>query len=318
MKAEYEYIYAIYQYGSLSEAARKLFLSQPALSKALKRTEDSIGMALFDRSSRPVRLTEAGRAYIRAIETMRKAETTLEHHLSELSGLREGSLRIGGTHYVNAHVLPKALTRFHSLYPGIRTELIENSSVELGNMLAEGKLDITFSCDPRRIALFPGTPCFSDHILLAVPEQLVPEKLPAGACCSAEDILAGRHLADTCPVVDITAFAQNDFILLKEGNNLRARAEELFRSAGITPRCIMSLDQLATAYYLCAAGYAAAFISDRLVKHSMPGVCFFRPDSPAMTREFHALFPSGEYIPQAASVFADIVLQTTKPDSENA
>ena len=64
MQQELEYIYAVYKAGSFSKAAENLYITQPALSMAVKKIEASIGMALFDRSSRPVQLTEAGKIYV--------------------------------------------------------------------------------------------------------------------------------------------------------------------------------------------------------------------------------------------------------------
>ena len=79
------YICRVYQEDSFSKAAEKLFLTQPALSIAIKRVEDTIGAALFDRSRHPLEPTEAERAYIRAIEhRMRSIQLMLVKTLEEL------------------------------------------------------------------------------------------------------------------------------------------------------------------------------------------------------------------------------------------
>ena len=74
MRQELEYVYEVYKSGSLSKAAEKLYITQPALSMAIKKIESSIGMTLFDRKVRPFQLTEAGWLYINAITRIKKIE----------------------------------------------------------------------------------------------------------------------------------------------------------------------------------------------------------------------------------------------------
>ena len=147
MKQEMEYIYEIYRQGNIMKAADKLFISQPALSMALRRTEEELGVRLFDRGTRPMRLTEAGRIYIRAIEKMQVLEHELDDRLSDLSELRSGVLRIGGSHYINSCILAPVLTRFHERYPGIRIEITEDSSAALSELLREHKIDLTSTAE---------------------------------------------------------------------------------------------------------------------------------------------------------------------------
>ena len=63
-----DYIFEVYREKSFTKAANKLFISQPALSAAIKKIEKNIGHELFDRSSNPIKLTEAGEIYIKSIE----------------------------------------------------------------------------------------------------------------------------------------------------------------------------------------------------------------------------------------------------------
>ena len=72
------YIYEIYKTGSFSKAAKNLYLTQPALSIAVKKEEKELGQPIFDRSSSSIRLTEAGKAYIESMETIRKTEASPE------------------------------------------------------------------------------------------------------------------------------------------------------------------------------------------------------------------------------------------------
>ena len=74
MLKDIEYIYAVYKERSFSKAARRLFIAQPSLSAAVKRVEQELGLPLFNRSTSPVSLTEAGEYYIKSAEKIMEIE----------------------------------------------------------------------------------------------------------------------------------------------------------------------------------------------------------------------------------------------------
>ena len=74
MDQEMKYIERVYQEGSFSKAAEALYMTQPALSLAVKRVEESIGAEIFDCSRRPLQLTDAGRVYLNGVQRIRLAE----------------------------------------------------------------------------------------------------------------------------------------------------------------------------------------------------------------------------------------------------
>ena len=134
-------IYTIYQEKSFSKAAQKLFVSQPSLSAMVKRIEDEMGTTLFDRTSKPIRMTEVGMEYIRAVEAITRLERSFENYLSEYQDLQKGSLTIGSNQLISSLVLPKYVSAFVSRYPQISLHLIDDNSVTLENMITAGELD---------------------------------------------------------------------------------------------------------------------------------------------------------------------------------
>ena len=87
-----DYVYAVWQERSFSAAARRLFVSQPALSAAVKKVERELGLPIFDRSRSPLQLTDAGKAYIEAAERIYRIQHDLTRYCSDLAGLQSGSL----------------------------------------------------------------------------------------------------------------------------------------------------------------------------------------------------------------------------------
>ena len=305
MEQDMKYIYQVYVDGSFSAAAEHLYMSQPALSLAVKRVEETVGAELFDRSHRPLTLTEAGQAYIDTLHYIRYLEEDLSRRIEDLRGLQTGTLRLGGTHFLNCYILAPILADFTGEYPGVQLELYEDSAVKLQARLQKRELDLTFSCAPEIVEQFEHKPAFYDHVLLAVYQDIsLPQELDTLSLC-AEDILIRRHLEPSCPKADLQYFHDIDFILLREGNNLYSRSNQMFREAGFTPKIKMTISQMVTSYRLADNGLGAVFVSDRLVRSKRSHLRFFKINSDYADRLFYFLLPKRDYTPFAVRSFID-------------
>lgn len=305
MTLEMQYIYQVYLERNISRAAEKLYISQPALSVTIKKAEERLGTLLFDRDQRPLALTAAGEAYIRMVRQTMWLEQELEQEISDIQNIRKGTLCIGGSHYINAHILPNILTGFTREYPGIQLSLVEKSSAELAEMLSQRQVDLTFNCDPAFLEGFEHTPAFHDTILLAVHEDNPIHACMWSSSLSARQILDKVHLRDDCPVVPLTVFRDLDFLLLQEGNNLYRRSVHLFEEAGFEPKIKASLSQLVTAYHMANAGFAATFISDRLIETEETQLRFFKLKSDQIRRHFCIVLPGKSYTSHAVRAFIE-------------
>ena len=305
MEQDMKYIYQVYQDGSFSAAAEHLYMSQPALSIAVKRVEEAIGAEIFDRSRRPVALTEAGQAYIDTLHYIRYLEEDLAHRIEDLRGLQTGTLRLGGTHFLNCYILAPILAEFNKQYPGIQLELFEDSALKLQGYLHRRDIDLTLSCAPEIVEQFEHKPAFYDHVLLAVHRDIpLPSELDAIAL-SADDIMKRRHLEEDCLRVDLTHFKDMEFILLRQGNNLYDRGRKMFREAGFEPKIKMTISQMVTSYRLADNALGAVFISDRLVRSKRSHLRFFKINSEYTDRLFYFLLPKRDYTPFAVRRFMD-------------
>lgn len=309
MSPEMLYVYTICQEGSFSKAARKLYLTQPALSIAIRKIEQEIGMPLFDRHRKPLQLTAAGEIYLDTAKKTILLEQEQLQRLSDIRNLVTGTIRLGGTHYLIAYILPEVLAAFSRQYPGVELKIIERSAYELSQMLADRQLDLTFNCSPAFVEDFPRHEMFEDHILLAVPRDHPIHQRWGSAALEAKGILAGRHLNQDCPRLSLGEFADLEFILLRKGNNLHERAWEMFQEAGVTPRVKLELNQLVTAYHLAEAGMGATFVSDRIVQSQRDSLLYYPLDSTLACRTFYLLLPRDAYIPVAVRRLQDCILQ---------
>jgi DNA-binding transcriptional LysR family regulator len=93
MLNEMKYVYEVYKEKSFSKAAKKLFISQPALSNMVRKAEKEMGAPIFDRSTIPLTVTKEGAYYIRTVEKILFLERNLERYFQDIAGLQHAGAR---------------------------------------------------------------------------------------------------------------------------------------------------------------------------------------------------------------------------------
>ena len=165
--------------------------------------------------------------------------------------------------------------------------LHEAHTGQLKQELQEGTLDFALDNTLLDPAIYEAVEIQTEQVILAVPRALpVNEKAAAFRLSAKELPQAGA------PCVPLELFADTPFLLLKEGNDTRRRAEQLCAQAGFEPKIRLALDQQLAAYNLAGYGLGAAFISDTLALSAPPDerLCFYRIDSPDATRSISLFY----------------------------
>lgn len=303
---ERDYIYEVYKERSFSAAAKNLFVSQPALSTSVKKTERALGITIFDRSTSPISLTEEGRLYIESLEEIRHIEARTREKLADLSNLRTGKITVSGENFVSSFILPPILMRFAEKYAGISVELVESNSPELRRELLTESIDLLIAHDFDPV-LHIAVPLFDEAVMLAVPQSFAINRELAPFALSLFDVQSGRHLSpEAPPPVDLRAFEGESFLLLKKGNDMQRRAQELCEAAGFTPRATIRLDQLITSYNLASAGMGVAFVSDKLVERAgSEGCVYYRLSGRHAVRRMHIGYKRSRYVSRACTAFVE-------------
>ncbi|MBQ5502849.1 MAG: LysR family transcriptional regulator [Selenomonas sp.] len=135
--------YAIVEEGNISHAAQRLDIAQPALSRQMKRLENSLGVQLFERGSRRIRLTDAGRVMYSRVEHILGMVDGTVREITEIGSGVAGSIRLGTITTSGAMLLPELISEFHSRYPHVTyqiweaegariLELLDNRVIEIG------------------------------------------------------------------------------------------------------------------------------------------------------------------------------------------
>ena len=284
---EMNYVYEVYRQRSFTKAAQALYIAQPSLSQMVRKAEARIGAPIFDRSTSPIGVTELGRAYIRAAEQVLQIEADLQQYLDDTEKCLTGALTLGGTTFFTSYVLPPLVSAYSERYPGVELRLHEAHTGQLKQELQEGTLDFALDNTLLDPAIYEAVEIQTEQVILAVPRALpVNEKAAAFRLSAKELPQAGA------PCVPLELFADTPFLLLKEGNDTRRRAEQLCAQAGFEPKIRLALDQQLAAYNLAGYGLGAAFISDTLALSAPPDerLCFYRIDSPDATRSISLFY----------------------------
>ena len=216
-------------------------IAQPALSQQIARLEAELGVALADRTTRRVGMTEAGeRLVAHARGILRQVDVAAEE-LAALAGVRAGRLTIGASRTVGSLDLSALLAEFHRRYPEVDLAVREDLSVTLAAALRADELDVAFITRPAGVD--------DDRI-----ELRVVSREPLVAVLAPTHRLAGRArlrvpLLEGEPIVTFPA-----------GATIRARLEEAAARAGYTPRVAFETNEVERMRALAAAGLGVAVL----------------------------------------------------------
>lgn len=288
------YIKTIAEEGSITAAARKLYISQPSLSQMLRLIEEELGVSLFDRA--PFRLTYAGERYLHAAAVMLNTNEILNNELREIRQEDSGRLRLGISRQRAAQLLPMVLPRFSRAYPHVILELREAGSATLERFVQEGEVDL---------ALAATSPNLSDLEYHLIQRETI-------------GILAGKDspLAAQVPSgvsIGLEMVRDGPFVSLKSGHNIRVIQDLLFRRHGLRPSIYLETDSMETAlqvtytsacYMLCPNIYAA------------PGSCFYPLAGHKNLRHFYACLRRDQALPKFMGAFLEFVRECVSPGTK--
>jgi DNA-binding transcriptional LysR family regulator len=235
---ELRWFVAVAERGRITQTATDLHISQPALSRALARLQRELGVGLFDRSGRTLRLNRYGERYLghvrRALAELESGQRAIE----EMGGGERGLVSLGFAPTLSTWLVPRLVSAFRMEHPGPRFHLHQDAVGPLVDSLRDGDVDLLIT--PR-----PGDPALGWHALGRERLQLV---VPPG------HRLAARKR------VRLSEAADERFVMLKHAFDLRDLVEALCREAGFEPESGFEAEDIASARALVAAGLGVAVV----------------------------------------------------------
>ncbi len=241
------YFEAVARHSHVTRAAAELHIAQPALSKQISQLEQELGVALFDRVGRNVRLTEAGEALLPHARAAMTQVEAARAEMAERIGLRRGRASIGTPPTVGTQLLPTVLAAFNKRYPGIELRLHEAGVQTLLDLLETGLTDVAVVTLPVEDEHLTVVPLFTEEMVIAVWK---------------DHPLANRT------TVQISDLKDEPWVLSPENYELREATLNACQAAGFAPRVVLDGGETDTLLRFVVAGIGVALVPRLAVQNT--------------------------------------------------
>ncbi|MCA1299477.1 LysR family transcriptional regulator [Stappia indica] len=278
---------AVAEFGNFSRASRRMNLAQPALSQAIRDLEAELATRLFDRTTRRVELTEAGREFRASAQKIYEDLELAVQSVHELAERKRGRIRIAAPPLLAAVVLPQAIADFHRRHPGISVELADVGTEQILDSVRSGRADCglgTFSPAEDGIERVPLS---RDSLMLFCDQK---SAFNGAASVNWRD-LAGQPL-----------------ITLTRDSGIRLLVEVGFETAEVPLKPAYEVSQITTAIALVEAGLGIAVLPTyALAAAQYRKVSGKLLTGPSISREVVMIHATGRSVSPAVSAFAAVL-----------
>lgn len=283
---------------SFSQAAEKLNITQPALSKHILNLENDLGIKLFDRNSTPITLTPAGAHFISGAKELLYKEEQLLRSMDKFKSGEAGELVIGITPFRSSYLVSKVLKKVKEKFPGIVVRLHEAGSEVLRKEAAEGKYDFAIVNLPVDDSVLDVMPLECDRLVLALPNEMK-SKVKNVSCAKTIEFKACKDLP---------------FVVVGETQEMRRLFDRLCALSDFTPNIAVEVVGLNTAWSIACSGVAATILPWQFVSEELSGsnITVIDIKDVAYDRQPAIVTRRGQYITEAAQYAMDLLTNNTR------
>jgi LysR family transcriptional regulator, transcription activator of glutamate synthase operon len=274
-----------------TRAAAREHIAQPALSQQIRRLEAEVGLALVDRTTRRVAMTEAGECLVARARRILAEVDAANAELQGLSGVQTGHVTVGALHTMGPVDVSLVLAIFHQRHPAVELTVREQSSEELAEMLRVDELDLAFLSVTERI---------ESHGLGL--QQLVLEELVV--------VLPPGHRLGQSRRMRMNELADEQFISFREGARLRELLVSAGHHAGFEPRVTLECNESQRIRQLVTRGMGVAILPRSDAERPGADVAVATLIDPALTRDITLAWREGRRHPPAAAEFLELARET--------
>ncbi len=286
----YRVFYTVARCGSLTKAAEELYISQPAVSQAVKQLESQLGTPLFHRTHRGMELTaQGGELVFEDVENALRLLTGVETKLAELRQSATGTIRIGASETIFEYILSEKIVEYHKKYPQVKIELISDVSPRIIEALKSDKCDIGFL----------NLPIEEDEgIRLTQSIMLLNDVFVAG---KGFEHLKGEELT----VWDLQKYP---LLLLEQSTVARTQVDRFFESHGVKLQPAVEVNSWDFMKRLVTSGMGIGCLPREYAKRRLQSGELFELDvRPAMpSRSVGVALPKNASVPFALRAFMEL------------
>jgi DNA-binding transcriptional LysR family regulator len=285
--------------GSLSAAAEALAYTQPAVSQQMAALERRAGMPLLDRTTRGVRLTEAGEALLRHAEAILAEQTLAEQELEAIAGMRGGRVRMAAFPSAGAALVPPTVSLFSARYPDVELSVLDAESEESAAMLRAGELEVAIVGTRTREEEYGDL--YDGLDLLPLLDEPRYALLAPGHRLARRKRLRLADLADEVRI-ELGRATHRSRIYLAPGPEPRPDQ----------PRIAFLSDDINVVQGLVAAGAGVAVVPELALTNTRPDIVIHNLGSSAPTRPIAAATLAGVHRSPATAALLDLLLEVTE------
>lgn len=253
----YKIFYHAASSGSFSEAAKRLFITQSAVSQSIASLEDKTGCKLFIRKTRSIRLTQEGEVLMKHIEQAYNFIKTGEAKIKEIQNLEYGEIRIGVSDTVCRYFLLPVLQKFTAAYPNIKIRVINRTSPQIIDILKNGNVDlgiVTLPVDDKNINIIKYTEAEDIFVAAARFEQL-----------------RGRK-------TNLRELSEYPLLLLQKDSATRRNLDSFFEAQNISIVPEIELESIELLVEFARIGLGIAHVLKESAEAHINSGCLFRVD----------------------------------------
>jgi DNA-binding transcriptional LysR family regulator len=270
----------------VTKAAEELSIAQPSLSKTIRRLEKEIGVPLFERQGRAIRLNQFGQAFLEHVEALFRELEEGQRQVRDMAGLEHGEIWLVAA---ALHWLPDLLHRFQLLHPSIHFHLSQRSPTEMQQQLETGACDFCFLSTPLVKSGIEWRTLLTEEIVLVVPPD---------------------HRLAAYNSVSLREVASEEVVIEKVGGDLRELIDVFYQQAGCTPRIAYEMNEPAAILEFVKARLGVAFVpafgKKRIEELDLRSLHL---TNPTFQRTFGIAWHQEHYLSQAALTFRQFIIK---------
>lgn len=273
----------------VSEAAEHLHVAQSAVSRQIANLEDELGVQLFEREGRNVKLTPIGKIFLTHSQSILKSVDRAVEQVSAYLDPERGSIKIGFPTSLASHLLPTVISAFKEKYPNVRFQLRQGSYYFLTEGVKNRDLDLAFLGPvPTDDFLLTGNILFTERIFALLPSN---------------------HILSERKSLRLRDLRNDEFVLFPEGYILQKIAIDACKQEGFLPNINAEGEDLDAIKGLVSAGMGVTLLPESTFYDTVPKFTVRVPiEDPIISRTVGIIVPSNRELPPSVQTFRRFII----------
>lgn len=302
----YDYVIKVAELRSISKAAQELYMSQPALTKAINNIEEELGTQLFNRKVKPLGLTYAGEVFVDKARRILKMQNEVLNDMENVSNIKKAHLSVGISASRAEDYMPVILPIFKEKYPGVEISLVESPQETLEEKVLKENIDIAITSTPAE------NPEVTAEILTS--EQVVIVMAKDNPILEGIDV--SNNSLDNLVHLDPKKLDGADMISLSPGMSIYRFQEQMLEKYNIHPNVVLKTVGVETAFYLACVNYGFSIVPEACVIDEfprwLPVICTL--EYPSVKRETTILYKNDRQLSLAGEKFIELMKKIVNSD----